>query len=1130
MSEFDIRIGTLLDTSKAEEQLQSFISKYGEENDFKINLKISGDEKLEGIEKSLNNIKTLAKSISNIKMDFDGGGVNVDTAFNKTIEKAKKEIRDFSKEFGSQASNGVEDSVKNISKNLDKEIDDTKKKIESMVKNLENLKLNPFADSNEIDRMITSLKEMGSMSFEDFPNLKLMAIKEEIESITKAYSDLQTTAKNKQLDDIFQTTKVEPLRQQILALKEVMDFKNLDTSGLDKLLDDLKKTSELKDLKQAKAVLNDVKAGFANIQGTTDISKGVKTYETAIQELLKYRRELEEKVRMEIDTSKIQQAEADIKRIDEAIDRLKMNSNESIVKNLFDMSELKNMENMEKVSKTLQNNLGKLGDVFDKLKVKTTQLSNLEFVDMASLTAVQSYIKDIEKSIKSLDFDNLKATEIEKIKEDLETLEACINSVANASKKMELEVNFANDLQKAEQQINGLESALIKLGQSTKVIDDLKQELSSIGNLAKTDLGMATTKLKSFTEEFKGIKDFGDISGGMSQFTKYVNEIVTSTKKLLTIKDIEFADAIKQEINQTMSALHQLMKTFDESEKEFASDFYAKALDGLSEKFGQEINKIQTQADKLTTSLYKIGRDINFDDSIQANQLVDDLKQATQHVEKLQNALKQASVSNIDVEGFEQLKNEFKEAEQYVEKLQKQRIELDCNQAIQKMEQLRNSVEDVDEALERIGGADAINKIVSDFENGITTFDKATASIKKFDDTLDKIESSSSKASKSFDGIEKSGSKIEGVFGTIKNAFSTFTLGELLEEGIENLAYGITETITGLDQAMTELKRVSDDIDFGGDGYKQVVNDAREVAISIGQSVEDVITGMATAYQAGATNIQQATEIARTSAILQNVSDMGAEEASQAIASLVNQYYSMDTALSKVQSGVKNAPADYNNLTNAIDQINYAGNNFAISSEGVTQALQNGGATLSAYGVTLSDSIAMITAANESMQDPARIGNGLRSIAVNFAGIKANAKTGTLELNKSAKALKEIADIDIFTDKSKTSVKDMTTLMEELYTKWGTLNEKEQLGLSEALAGKTQSAVFQSLMQNWDRVRQYQNEYKDGFMVGSAERENEIYLDSLAGKWNTLKETMKGVLTSNTSVDMFKFEYGLIIS
>ena len=41
-------------------------------------------------------------------------------------------------------------------------------------------------------------------------------------------------------------------------------------------------------------------------------------------------------------------------------------------------------------------------------------------------------------------------------------------------------------------------------------------------------------------------------------------------------------------------------------------------------------------------------------------------------------------------------------------------------------------------------------------------------------------------------------------------------------------------------------------------------------------------------------------------------------------------------------------------------------------------------------------------------------------------------------------------------------------------------------------------------------------------MVGSAELENTAYLDSLAGKWNTLKETMKGLLMNNVSVDFFK--------
>ena len=180
-----------------------------------------------------------------------------------------------------------------------------------------------------------------------------------------------------------------------------------------------------------------------------------------------------------------------------------------------------------------------------------------------------------------------------------------------------------------------------------------------------------------------------------------VLRIVTFLKKLLTIKDVEFANSIKQEVNQTISALHQLMKTFDETEKEiqfFAEkirrildeigkgladkpflkaeaidrsakavcDFYAKALDGLSEKFGQEINKIQTETDKLNASLYKIGRDIDLNDSIDSEKLVNDFNKATQRVEELQNALKQASSMKIDVEGIEKLRNDLEEAKNSV--------------------------------------------------------------------------------------------------------------------------------------------------------------------------------------------------------------------------------------------------------------------------------------------------------------------------------------------------------------------------------------------------------------------------------------------------------------------------------
>lgn len=46
--------------------------------------------------------------------------------------------------------------------------------------------------------------------------------------------------------------------------------------------------------------------------------------------------------------------------------------------------------------------------------------------------------------------------------------------------------------------------------------------------------------------------------------------------------------------------------------------------------------------------------------------------------------------------------------------------------------------------------------------------------------------------------------------------------------------------------------------------------------------------------------------------------------------------------------------------------------------DGVITALQNGGSTLSAYGMTLEESTALITAANEAIQNPAKVGNGLK--------------------------------------------------------------------------------------------------------------------------------------------------------
>ena len=87
------------------------------------------------------------------------------------------------------------------------------------------------------------------------------------------------------------------------------------------------------------------------------------------------------------------------------------------------------------------------------------------------------------------------------------------------------------------------------------------------------------------------------------------------------------------------------------------------------------------------------------------------------------------------------------------------------------------------------------------------------------------------------------------------------------------------------------------------------------------------------------------------------------------------------------------------------------------------------------YGMDIKESTALITAAYASIQNGGKVGTGVKSMINNLAGLQTSAKDGSINLNKTAKALKEIAGIDIFTDKTQTAVKTAPQLLDELNKK-----------------------------------------------------------------------------------------------
>ena len=110
----------------------------------------------------------------------------------------------------------------------------------------------------------------------------------------------------------------------------------------------------------------------------------------------------------------------------------------------------------------------------------------------------------------------------------------------------------------------------------------------------------------------------------------------------------------------------------------------------------------------------------------------------------------------------------------------------------------------------------------------------------------------------------------------------------------------------------------------------------------------------------------------------------------------------------------------------------------------------------------------------------------------------------------------------------------MATLIGEIGEKWKEFDaindDVSKNGLAEAIAGANQAAVFQSLMQNIDVMKQVQSELGNGEHFQSMANENAQYVDSIAGKLNELKETWVGVFNTLFNSEFAKGAIDVLIN
>lgn len=128
-------------------------------------------------------------------------------------------------------------------------------------------------------------------------------------------------------------------------------------------------------------------------------------------------------------------------------------------------------------------------------------------------------------------------------------------------------------------------------------------------------------------------------------------------------------------------------------------------------------------------------------------------------------------------------------------------------------------------------------------------------------------------------------------------------------------------------------------------------------------------------------------------------------------------------------------------------------NNYAISSGGIGEAIQRGGSAMFAAGNTLEQSVAMVVAANDSIQDESRVGNALKSISMRLRGAgkatleEAGVDTEGMATRKDlVKIMKNVAGIDLMSNAN--TFKSTYEILDELAGKWSSLSDLQRAKLT----------------------------------------------------------------------------------
>ena len=593
-----------------------------------------------------------------------------------------------------------------------------------------------------------------------------------------------------------------------------------------------------------------------------------------------------------------------------------------------------------------------------------------------------------------------------------------------------------------------------KLGNLDEIFSNIKDKVSGIRQ-AVDNINVKENVVKSFKNLHDALSVLSNSKlKNFSNFANIVKTLSTVDSKTLTAMFSSFRKVRTQDIENIAvmgAALSDLKKELDELDKDSFSGFLAQ-LDHILQST-EALKALATVVQKTGTNLEKVSSSLtNVDKSI--GKPVEKIKASLEGLER------ESNISNYlgDYTGkLNALKSKITEFEDEVERINKIPSNLLFNSEKQANDtRLRQMVEDIKEMNYQLQESEVrakspakenaikkLNKFLADstkltkeereqIDALITRINNPNLSIREFKEimtTFNEISSNAIRAGRAtssfFDAIRN---KLK--YGWAQSIAQFFSFYDILRYVRE-----ISGTITELNSSLIELSKVSNT--SIGELYNQF-SEFNAIAKETGGTVNDIIK-LTSSWARNGYNLADSKELARLSSIFQNIGDgLSADQS--------NEY---------LVSTLKGFNLEASQAIEIMDKINNVSNNAASSVSDIGEALERSSASFGAANTSLSEAVALITKANEVVQNPETVGTAFKSLSARLRGstteLEELGEETTVTTSKLRDLVQALTGVDIQQDEN--TFKSIYDILYEIGKEWNNLTDVEQASLSEALFG-----------------------------------------------------------------------------